>query len=632
MFRTNWSPSERLARLLDVRTLVPLVAALVPIVITPGLLAYFDITPKIAILLCGLALMLLYPGTNTCNLRALLRSRAGRWFAALLAAEWLAAVLACALSSHPVLSLWGGNWRRFGVGEQTGLLLFALLSAGWLAVDRGNVRTLLRACVSGGAVAAVYGIAQYFGWDPLQPVQAYQVGEAPFTIVRPPGTLGHADYFAAWLVVVVFFGLALDRLEDAWPFKIAARIASTLSAVAILLSGTRAALLGLLVGGLVLWIAGRARIQMRTTAFVLAAAAGLALFFFSPAGAMLRARLHWSLEDVRGGARLYLWRDSLRMAQQRPIAGFGPETFATEFPRFESVELARAYPDFYHESPHNIFLDVLTSQGMIGLLVFLSLCGLGAWAALEEWRFRSSLAAPLAATLAGLLISQQFAVFVFSTALYFHLSLAVLVTRSAPDPPGTPVLSPRVWVFVPLGVASLLLVIFAARLLVPDRALSIAQQLIASGDASGAAAAYRSVLRWQLPGAGSDLGYSRAMQQLSARTPIFATRLLARQQALEAGVRAVRTAEDPQNAWYNLSTLLAGENDAAGVELALRNAIAWSPSWFKPHWALAQLLEITNRHQEALAEARAAVELDGGRDPEVSETWKMLQVSLPASK
>ncbi len=104
-----------------------------------------------------------------------------------------------------------------------------------------------------------------------------------------------------------------------------------------------------------------------------------------------------------------------------------------------------------------------------------------------------------------------------------------------------------------------------------------------------------------------------------------ATRLVARAQAVEAGIRATNTAEARQNAWYNLSILLAVGNDAAGMERSLRNAIAWSPNWFKPHWALAQLLEMTGRHAEALAEARAAVDLDGGHDAEVTETWKRLR-------
>ena len=320
--------------------------------------------------------------------------------------------------------------------------------------------------------------------------------------------------------------------------------------------------------------------------------------------------------------------DSLRMSAQRPFAGYGPETFATEFPRFESVELASAYPDFYHESPHNMFLDALTSRGAVGFLVLLGFCGLGAWCIRRCVRLGARLAAPLAAALAGLLVAQQFIGFVLATSLYFYLVIALLVVSvgaqnkpsvNAPQRPG--------WVLPVSVVVSLLFAGYAVRLLVADAAVATAQREIASGDASGRA--YRIALEWQLSGTGDDVSYSRAMQELSTHSPIFATRLSARQQAMEAGTRAVSTAEDRANAWYNLAGLLAGNNDTAGVEHALRNAIVWAPNWFKPHWALAQVLALTGHREGALAEARAAVERDGGHDAQLTETWNALETQHP---
>ena len=614
--------------------LVPLVAALVPLIITPGLLSYFDITPKIAVLLFGLSLSLLYPVTNLSNLRVLLRARAGRWFAALIGLTWLVGGIATAFSTYPLLSLNGGNWRRYGFVVESALLLFVLFAAAWLAADQRNVVVLLRASVASGGVAALYGIAQYFGWDPWLPAKAYQAGEGPFTIVRPPGTLGHADYFAAWLVMVTFLALALSRLEKARWAVLAARGVVVLAIVAIVLSGTRSALVGLLAGVMVLVVVTRPRVNVRAVVIAAAVAALGAVFFLSPAGTKLRARVHWSTEDVWGGARPLLWRDSLRMALNRPWAGYGPETFATEFPRFESTELARAYPDFYHESPHNIFLDALTRGGVAGLLLVLGLCGVALWGAKSRLakargsetgvvsRDHQGAVAELAAALVATLVCQQFVVFVVPTALYFLLLIAILVV----EPEQAVSERRRAGWLMPVSVAaSLLFTGFAVRLLVADRALAVVNQRIESGDAVGAAQKYLTVLRWGLPGAGADLNYSRAMGQLAARTPIFATRLQATQQALDAAIRATRTAEDRQNAWYNLATLLAGQNDAAGVERSLQNAIAWSPNWFKPHWALAQLLEAAHRHGEAVKEARLAWDLDGGRDPEVMETWKKLQ-------
>ncbi len=608
--------------------LVPLVAALVPLVITPGLLSYFDITPKIAILLFGLSLILLYPTANISNLHVLLRAPAGRWFVYLIGLTWLGSAIATAFSSYPLLSLNGGNWRRYGFIVESGLLLFVLLSAAWLAADQNNIRALLRASVASGGLASLYGIAQYFGWDPWLPAAAYQAGEGPFTIVRPPGTLGHADYFAAWLVIVTFFGLALARLEPARWARLAALGVSILSSIAIVLGGTRSALLGLLAGATVLVILNRPRIRTRAWMIGIAVAACGAIFFLSPAGTQLRARVHWSTEDVWGGARLLLWRDSLRMALHHPLLGFGPETFATEFPRYESADLARSYPDFYHESPHNIFLDALTTRGAAGFLLLLGFCGLAIWTARRRAsvlsRDRQGAVPELAAALVALLVCQQFVVFVVATALYFYLLIALLVAEPKDAMPERR--STR-WLF-PVGLAaSLLFAAFAVRLLVADRALAAANQRIESGDASAAAKEYLVVLRWEPPGAGADLNYSRAMAQLAARTPVLSTRVQAAQQAVEAAIRATQTAEDRQNAWYNLAQLLAGQNNPAGVERSLRNAIAWAPNWFKPHWVLAQLLEATGRHEQALAEAEVAFDLDHARDPEVSETWRKLQRS-----
>src|ERR1700693_6227278 len=115
--------------LIDMHILVPLVAALVPLLITPGLLSYFDITPKIAILLLGLALIVLYREANASNVRALASATAGRWFICLLGAEGLSTGIATMSSANWALSLDGGTWRRYGLISETALLLFVLLAS-----------------------------------------------------------------------------------------------------------------------------------------------------------------------------------------------------------------------------------------------------------------------------------------------------------------------------------------------------------------------------------------------------------------------------------------------------------------------------------------------------------------------
>jgi tetratricopeptide (TPR) repeat protein len=98
----------------------------------------------------------------------------------------------------------------------------------------------------------------------------------------------------------------------------------------------------------------------------------------------------------------------------------------------------------------------------------------------------------------------------------------------------------------------------------------------------------------------------------------------AAQQAVAAGESATRTSEEPFNAWYSLSALRASQNDAAGAEQCLRAAIAAHPNWFKPHWTLAQILRLEGRRDEALREAAIALDLDGGKNPEVASSLKGL--------
>lgn len=568
---------------------VPLLVtvALVPLIITPGVLFYYDVTPKIAVLFLGVALTLLF---GRIDLRLLWLHRTTRWFLGIVAFQWIWFALATALSSDRSLSLNGGSWRRDGLITQTGLLAFTLLCLAWLLENPAHLSRLRQVIACVGVLISIYTIFQYFGMDPFLPAKAYQAGEGPFTIVRPPGTLGHADYLACWLLFAIF-------CSPVWTLP--------LTLFAIILTGARSGLVGLVVGGIVFFLLIRARRQ------VALAAAGLALllviFALSPAGAKLRARVHWSVDDARGGARLLLWRDTLPMIAPHPLIGWGPETFGAQFQLHESLELARAYPDFYHESPHNLLLDLAVGQGLPALLAFLALCVIA---------FRSGFRSPsLLAGLAALLTAHLFVVFTVPVELALYLLMAMLVSLDAP--PRRP--ASTVSAVAQYALAALFLVL-AVRLVAPDALLARAQQHIANGDVTAAAGAYHGSLRWQPSGSGADLAYSREMAVLAATSPVFRTRLDALQQAYESGIRATEHSDQRQNAWYNLAELFAAQNDAPSTERSLRNAIAWSPNWFKPHYILAQLLESQQRMGEALMEAQAAVERDGGRDPEVANT------------
>jgi hypothetical protein len=356
-----------------------------------------------------------------------------------------------------------------------------------------------------------------------------------------------------------------------------------------------------LAAGMVVWLWRRGlRVSRRAVAAAALVVAAAGAFYWSPAGWNLRSRTRWFVEDPWGGARPRLWRDSVRMASGRLAVGHGPETFTAIFARHESAELARAYPDFAHESPHNIFLDALVSQGLPGLLCLIAVCWYG-WRASDPW---------IAAAFAAGLAAQQFTVFTIPTALLFYATAALGVGKAA-----APVRVPR----LAMAPAAAVFVLVAVRAAGADFALARVQRAIAGVDLAAADAAYREYRGRKLPGASADLWPARALFGVAQQTKDPLRRLQSIQMASVAGESAT-VGEEPFNAWYNLARIRAAQGNAAGTEEALRRSIAAKPRWFKPHWTLAQLLRMHGRTAEALAEARIAADLNGGRNPEVAAT------------
>jgi tetratricopeptide (TPR) repeat protein len=334
---------------------------------------------------------------------------------------------------------------------------------------------------------------------------------------------------------------------------------------------------------------------------------------------MLRSRTRWFSEDPLGGGRLLLWRDSLRMCASRWLLGFGPETFSIHFPRYQSPELARAYPRFFQESPHNIFIDALASQGVPGMAILIGLTALGFYS-IRKARHRPE-AAALRAALLALAISQEFTSFTLPTAVFFYVTIALAVALAS-VPVRVPAAQGRTMRTVCFAVLPVVFMAFAFVLTIADAGLARVARLLRGGKPGEAAALYAKIRRWQPPGVRTDLWYSQAMAGASDRTQNGAESRAAAQQALAAAVRASRNSEEPENAWLNLAVFYGRENDLAHTEQSLRAAISCAPNWFKPHWLLAQVLRVSGRLQEARTEAILAADLDGGKDPEVAHTAK----------
>jgi tetratricopeptide (TPR) repeat protein len=427
--------------------------------------------------------------------------------------------------------------------------------------------------------------------------------------------MGHSDYFAAFLLWPVFLGLVL-------PSRWLGRASALLGSIAILLTGSRGALVGLVVGALIYACLTKPNPRVWGSAAALGAVA-VGVFFFSPAGQLLRARAHWIGEDPAGGARLLLWRDSLRMAATHPWRGFGPDNFVAAFPRFQSVELAQAYPDFYHESPHNIWLDTLSGQGVVGLAAQLAMILLALGAGVGALKDKPKMASGLMAGLVAVVAAHQFAALTAVNALYLYLGCALLIgLRTEPSVETSLDTARTIARATSLGgvtIAALALLVITFRLVLADCALASAERSIATGKVSDAAAAYHRAVDLRNTGLTADLYFSRRFARAAADSRDTLSKLYLGQLAAGSASLAIEVPEDRPNAWFNLAELGASQSDTATVETALRSAITESPNWFKPHWVLARLLFLQGRNEAAWQESQRAMQLNQ-KDPEVSST------------
>jgi O-antigen ligase len=433
--------------------------------------------------------------------------------------------------------------------------------------------------------------------------------------------MGNADVFGWWLAIALFCGLALERAETgAW--RTAGRAACILSAVAIVLSGTRSAMLAVVAGFVFLALRARDfRLGRKQLSASILLSALLLVFYFSPAGTRLRARVRWSVDEPLGGARPLLWRDSLRMAAVRPVTGFGPETFSGDLPRYQSTELSRLFPDFYHESPHNTALDALTSEGIPGLLFALGWTALGAYAASRPVLRQSPDVGPLTAALLASGVASMFTAVTLVPLFATGTVLAILVGKVPEDPRPRLKLRPAVMLMAAFPVA-LCLAAYGVALVASDFSLGVFQR----SPIRDAPVAYNSLVQVELPGAAEDLYCARRLMGMCGTIANPANQAECWRTASVAAARATISDDNPPNAWYNLALFAAATNDPGTVEKALKSASALAPNWFKPHWALAKMFALTGHRNEARKEAERASFLDGGKDAEVTETLRILRV------
>ncbi|MBF4695107.1 O-antigen ligase family protein [Fusibacter ferrireducens] len=87
--------------------------------------------------------------------------------------------------------------------------------------------------------------------------------------------------------------------------------------------------------------------------------------------------LGFSGMEKLGSGRGYIWSRTLPKIMKRPILGYGPETFPLAFPQNDYVGKYIAYgtTNMLVDKPHNLYLQIAVSTGLLSLIVFIIMVG-----------------------------------------------------------------------------------------------------------------------------------------------------------------------------------------------------------------------------------------------------------------
>ncbi|MBN4079340.1 putative O-glycosylation ligase, exosortase A system-associated [Beggiatoa alba] len=216
--------------------------------------------------------------------------------------------------------------------------------------------------------------------------------------------------------------------------------AVALTAVAILGTQSRGALLGLVAIGFFLWLKSRQKIVL-TVLFVLFIP--IMINFMPQTWFDKMNTIETYEEDGSAMGRIQAWRFAISLANSHPILGGGYETF-------DRVTWTIYTPDpgSTSRAAHSIYFQVLGEHGYVGLLMFLGILG-GCWRTAssiirnvkkrDDLKWASDLAAMLQVSLIGYAVAGAF-LSLANFDLFYHVFaiivvLKVVVDKAIKEPP-----------------------------------------------------------------------------------------------------------------------------------------------------------------------------------------------------
>ena len=303
------------------------------------------------------------------------RTRVDYFILVLLA--WIA--LTTVTSIAPAIAVFG-KYRRF-----EGLVSFVNYATIFFLVtqyaDRASrIKSLLRTLFFAGVIVNGYGVLQYLGLDPVK------WGSLPFEANRAFSTYGNPDLLGGFIVfsMTITIGLALSERDATW--RTIYWFGLLLAAADWIVAFTRGAWVGGIVALVILgFVFVRHRIKLTGTdygflGFAAAIATALVYRSLSATSEVMNAVKRFTsildFNDPSSQTRFEIWQAAIDSIKDRPILGYGADTFRLVYPRYKTYDyVAKAGYLSVADNVHNYPLQITSALGIPGFLLLYGFFG-----------------------------------------------------------------------------------------------------------------------------------------------------------------------------------------------------------------------------------------------------------------
>jgi tetratricopeptide (TPR) repeat protein/O-antigen ligase len=361
------------------------------------------------------------------------------WILGAFALFVLVMAIADAQGVNPFKSFWSNYERMDGWVTLIHLLALLIVASSTLTSEK-LWRRFWETSLGVSVFVALYGLLQVAGQ------LATGEGGTGGLSARIDATFGNPIYLAVYMLFHIFLAALLWARArssgargwlSAWYGSVI-----VLDSFALLFTGTRGTILGLIGGALLalVFYAFTSSASQRLKRYALGSVGVLvvagALLVVARDTALVQQVVFLnrlssiSLNDATTKARLLNMHIALQGAKERPVFGWGQENYAIVFDKYYDPQMYGQEPWF--DRVHDIVFDWLIAGGIFGLLSYLSIFAVTVWALLRKGSGFSDIEKSiLAGLLAGYFFHNLFVFDNITSYILFAFVLAYIAWRSA---------------------------------------------------------------------------------------------------------------------------------------------------------------------------------------------------------